>query len=48
MSKANMVLATLEVQLKEGEEEPTPHLDEGASPFFPLSISVVLILSRML
>ncbi|GJN91573.1 hypothetical protein Rhopal_004596-T1 [Rhodotorula paludigena] len=29
MSKANMVLATLEVQLKEGEEEPTPHLDEG-------------------
>ncbi|GAA6004290.1 hypothetical protein JCM10207_000653 [Rhodosporidiobolus poonsookiae] len=29
MSKANMVLATLEVQLKEGEEDPTPHLDEG-------------------
>ncbi|GAA5972314.1 hypothetical protein JCM11641_002403 [Rhodosporidiobolus odoratus] len=29
MSKANMVLATLEVQLKEGEEEPAPHLDEG-------------------
>ncbi|GAA6036615.1 hypothetical protein JCM8097_001253 [Rhodosporidiobolus ruineniae] len=29
MSKANMVLATLEVQLKEGEEEPTPQLDEG-------------------
>ncbi|BGP36651.1 hypothetical protein JCM10450v2_000540 [Rhodotorula kratochvilovae] len=29
MSKANMVLATLEVQLKEGEEEPKPHLDEG-------------------
>jgi ADP-ribose pyrophosphatase len=29
MSKANMVLATLEVQLKEGEEEPKPKLDEG-------------------
>ncbi|GAA5910579.1 uncharacterized protein JCM6883_003221 [Sporobolomyces salmoneus] len=29
MSKANMVLATLEVQLKEGEEEPKPQLDEG-------------------
>ncbi|GAA5826918.1 hypothetical protein JCM11251_002161 [Rhodosporidiobolus azoricus] len=29
MSKANMVLATLEVELKEGEEEPTPHVDEG-------------------
>jgi ADP-ribose pyrophosphatase len=29
MSKANMVLATLEVELKEGEEEPKPHLDEG-------------------
>jgi len=24
-----MVLATLEVQLKEGEEEPKPKLDEG-------------------
>ncbi|GAA5934615.1 hypothetical protein JCM1841_004198, partial [Sporobolomyces salmonicolor] len=29
MSKANMVLATLEVELREGEEEPEPHLDEG-------------------
>ncbi|GAA5911810.1 hypothetical protein JCM8208_002444 [Rhodotorula glutinis] len=29
MSKANMVLATLEVQLMEGEEDPKPHLDEG-------------------
>ncbi|GAA5956404.1 hypothetical protein JCM3765_005652 [Sporobolomyces pararoseus] len=29
MSKANMVLATLEVSLKEGEEEPKPNLDEG-------------------
>ncbi|GAA5859736.1 hypothetical protein JCM1840_006431 [Sporobolomyces johnsonii] len=29
MSKANMVLATLEVELREGEEEPQPHLDEG-------------------
>ncbi|GAA6011285.1 hypothetical protein JCM8202_003965 [Rhodotorula sphaerocarpa] len=29
MSKANMSLVTLEVQLKEGEEEPKPHLDEG-------------------
>ncbi|CDR39286.1 RHTO0S04e03554g2_1 [Rhodotorula toruloides] len=29
MSKANMSLVTLQVELKEGEEEPTPHLDEG-------------------
>lgn len=29
MSKANMVLATLEVQLEEGEEEPKPKLDDG-------------------
>ena len=29
MSKANMVLVTLEVELKEGEEEPKAHLDEG-------------------
>ncbi|BGP28804.1 hypothetical protein JCM10296v2_000540 [Rhodotorula toruloides] len=29
MSKANMSLVTLQVELKEGEEEPAPHLDEG-------------------
>ncbi|KAM0793326.1 hypothetical protein ACM66B_000783 [Microbotryomycetes sp. NB124-2] len=29
MTTANMKLVTLEVQLKEGEEEPKPHLDEG-------------------
>ncbi|GAA6047063.1 hypothetical protein NBRC10513_001714 [Rhodotorula toruloides] len=29
MSKANMSLVTLQVELREGEEEPTPHLDEG-------------------
>ncbi|GAA5832528.1 hypothetical protein JCM5353_007935 [Sporobolomyces roseus] len=29
MSKANMVLATLEVELTEGEEEPKANLDEG-------------------
>ncbi|TKA55358.1 hypothetical protein B0A53_02282 [Rhodotorula sp. CCFEE 5036] len=29
LSAANMSLVTLEVELKEGEEEPKPHLDEG-------------------
>lgn len=30
MSTANMQMCTLEVELKEGEEDPVPHLDEGA------------------
>lgn len=29
MTTANMKLVTLEVELKEGEEEPKPQLDEG-------------------
>ncbi|KAK4050510.1 hypothetical protein OIO90_005093 [Microbotryomycetes sp. JL221] len=29
MTTANMKLVTLEVELREGEEEPKPHLDEG-------------------
>ncbi|GAA6025139.1 hypothetical protein JCM11491_000229 [Sporobolomyces phaffii] len=29
MSKANMVLATLQVDLREGDAEPEPHLDAG-------------------
>lgn len=32
MSTANMQLCTIEVELKEGEGDPVPHLDEGASP----------------
>lgn len=29
MTTANMKMVTIEVQLKEGEEEPKPQLDEG-------------------